>query len=314
MGRRSLAMILIHQRIRNGRWLCAAAFLMLFGCGDPTPDGYRPSYSESPPVGTNTTEYIFAVHPLHNPKRLFEVYQPLVRLVNDRAGSAFRLKLEASRNYATFEKKLFAGKFHFALPNPYQTVISEQHGYRIVAKMSDDDRFRGIIIVRKGSGVEDIADLRGAAISFPAPTALAGTMMPKLFLHSLGLDLRDTDLRYVGSQESAIMNVYLGKTKAAGTWPPPWELLSQRRPEVARELVVKWQTNSLVNNGLVVRKDVPEQHWRAVIDIFLALHTYDAGRFILRGMDLSRFEGAASATFEPVREFLKEYEAVMGRI
>ena len=64
----------------------------------------------------------------------------------------------------------------------------------------------------------------------------------------------------------------------------------------------------------MVRKDVPEQHWRAVIDIFLALHTYDAGRLILKGMDLSRFEGAASATFEPVREFLKEYEAVMGRI
>jgi phosphonate transport system substrate-binding protein len=298
----------------SGLWPCVVAVLALLGCGDPAPSGYLPSYSQAPPARDGAAEYVFAVHPLHNPKRLFEVYQPLVRLINDRAGSAFRLKLEASRNYAAFEEKFYAGKFHFALPNPYQTVIGEERGYRIVAKMGDDERFRGIIVVRRDSRIETIADLRGAAISFPAPTALAGTMMPKLLLHSLGIDFRDIELRYVGSQESAIMNVYLGKTKAASTWPPPWELLSQRRPEVAQELVVKWQTDSLVNNGIVVRKDVPEQHWRIAIDTFLTLHTHEAGRLILRRMDLSRFEDAESATYEPVRQFLKTYEVVMGRI
>lgn len=296
-------------------WLrVLAVFAVLSGCSDPLPDGYMPSYGAAPATVDNVTAYVFAVHPLHNPKRLFEVYQPLVRLINENAGTAFRLKLEASRNYTEFENKLYAGKFHFALPNPYQTVVSEQRGYRVVAKMGDDQRFRGIIVVRKDSKIETVADLRGGSISFPAPTALAGTMMPKFHLHSLGIDFRDIELRYVGSQESAIMNVYLGKTKAAATWPPPWQLLSQRRPEVVQELVVKWETDSLVNNGVVVRQNVPERDWRAVIDALLALHTHEAGQRILRRMDLSRFEAAESATYDPVRQFLKTYEAVMGRI
>lgn len=286
----------------------------LSGCGEPSTQGYAPAYRDSASSAERAPSYIFAVHPLHNPKRLFEVYQPLVRLINEAAEPAFRLKLEASRNYTDFENKLYAGKFHFALPNPYQTLVSGDHAYRVVAKMGDDHRFRGIIVVRKDSKIERVADLRGASISFPAPTALAGTMMPKFHLHSLGLDLRDVELRYVGSQESAIMNVYLGKTRAAATWPPPWELLSQRRPEVARELTVKWETDSLVNNGVVVRNDVPEAHWRAAIDVLLNLHTHDAGRRVLERMDLSRFEPAESATYEPVRQFLKTYEAVMGRI
>jgi len=63
------------------------------------------------------------------------------------------LRLEASRNYPAYDKKLFAGHFHFALPNPYQTVTAQKNGYKIFGKMGDDDNFRGIILVRKDSGI-----------------------------------------------------------------------------------------------------------------------------------------------------------------
>lgn len=63
-------------------------------------------------------EYIFAIHPLHNPLRLFEIYDPLIDYLNRNIpGAAFRL--EASRNYAEFGKKLYARQFNFALPNPF---------------------------------------------------------------------------------------------------------------------------------------------------------------------------------------------------
>jgi len=274
--------------------------------------GYEgPAYGDEPHKAPDVVQYIFAVHPLHNPKRLYEVYQPLVDLINN-AASDFQIRFEASRDYRTFEDKLYARKFHFALPNPYQTVVSEQHGYRIIGKMGDDQNFRGIIIARKGAGLEKVTDLEGAAISFPAPTALAATMMPKVFLYEHGLNFKTTEVRFVGSQESSIMNVFLGKTLAAGTWPPPWKLFVQRRPEQAKDLVVKWQTESLANNGLVARNDVPAKHRDAVAGIFLGLHKNEAGKKILAKMGLSRFEAATSRTFNVVRDFLEKYDAIFG--
>lgn len=287
---------------------------LLAACTPAEPAAYEPRYAKDPPAGARGVDYLFAVHPLHNPRRLFEVYQPLVELINEAAAPAFRLKLETSRDYAAFEEKLAAGKFQLAIPNPYQTLESEAHGYRIIAKMGDDERFRGIIIVRRDSPLKSISDLAGAPISFPASTALAATMMPRMLLHEHGLGAGAIDARYVGSQESAIMNVLLGKTVAAGTWPPPWEALLRRRPELARYLEVRWQTAPLVNNGLVVRKDVPAAHASLVESIILHLHESARGRAILAAMEIERFEPADTRTFEPVRRFIADYERAFGSL
>lgn len=95
----------------------------------------------------------------------------------------------ASRDYATFEMRLYANRFHFALP-PLQTLISLQHDYRVIAKMGDDQMFRGIIVMRRDANIMFVDDLEGADLSFPAPTALAASMLPKHFLQSRGLNLQ----------------------------------------------------------------------------------------------------------------------------
>ncbi len=297
------------------RLVAALAMLVVLGaCKPPQPAAYEPSYAPAAAVADEQIEYLFAVHPLHNPRRLFEVYQPLVERINGAASPAFRIKLETSRDYGAFEQKLGSRKFHFAVPNPYQTLESEANGYRIVGKMGNDPRFRGIIIARRDSHLTSVTDLKGAAISFPARTALAATMMPRMYLYRHGLAPGDINARYVGSQESAIINVLLGNTVAAGTWPPPWEALLRRRPEVEKDLEVKWETEPLVNNGVVARNDVPDAHVAIVKAVLLGLHEQAEGRVILEAIEIGRFETADTSTFDPVRSFLREYETVFGRM
>lgn len=252
-------------------------------------------------------EYIVGIHPLHNPKRLFEVYGPILDHINAKL-PRFSLKLEASRNYAEFEKKLYDGHFHFAMPNPYQTVRSLAHGYRVFGKMADDEGFRGIILVRKDSGIREVTDLKGKAVSYPAETALAATMMPQLFLQTHGLDVnRDIENRYVGSQESSIMNVLLGHVAAGATWPVPWKTFSAQYPERAAELEVKWQTESLINNGWVVRLDVPTELADAFAKELFDLQNTAAGKAMLEAVPVSRFEPADDQTYEPVKTFLDNF-------
>lgn len=302
--------IFIRQNIyiKNHRWYAGLLFILLLllsACDNSAPNDYVPQYGKMPPA--DVTQYVIGVHPLHNPQRLHEIFGPVADLLTKKIVGA-EFKIEASRNYAAFDEKLYSGKFEFALPNPYQTVLSLKHKYRVFGKMGNDDNFKGIILVRKDSGINKVTDLKGKAVCFPAPTALAATMMPQYYLHDNGLDVnRDIKINYVGSQESSIMNVFLGNVAAGATWPPPWQALLKERPQLSDELEVKWETDPLPNNGLVVRMDVPQDIVDQVSVILFNLHKNETGRTILGRMELTQFESASDETYRPVNDFLKKF-------
>ncbi len=70
---------------------------LLSSCTDDTNSNnasiYKPEFTSTPPKNKNT-EYIFGVHPLHNPQRLQEVFGPLMNYLSDNIPSA-QFKLEA---------------------------------------------------------------------------------------------------------------------------------------------------------------------------------------------------------------------------
>ena len=281
--------------------------LSVLACGerpaevDPTPQYSRQGKVETP-------VYVLAIHPLHNPARLFEVYGPLVEHLNRRI-PALTFALEASRNYEEFERKLAQRQVAFALPNPYQTLQAMNHGYHVIAKMGDDAQFRGILLVRRDAGITQVSELRGRKVAYPAATALAATLLPQAFLHSQGLDVnRDIENLYVGSQESSILNVYLGRVAAAATWPQPWQSFQKTHPDQARELLVQWETAPLINNSVMVRDDIPAATAERVAQELAELHTTPQGRALLATMELTRFERADDARYDVVRDFIATFE------
>jgi phosphonate transport system substrate-binding protein len=292
-----------------------AVLAIILSCSKQEKPAYVPSYGEKPVIKDSVTEYIFAVHPLHNSRRFFEVYQPLVDYCNQNTNE-FSIRLEASHDYAHFEEKLENRKFHFALPNPYQSCQAIDFGYIIFGKMGDDDRFRGIIVMHKDNKINSVRELKGAAISFPSATALAASMMPKFFLKSNGLNVeQEAKCHYVGSQESSIMNVYLGQTKAGCTWPPPWESFLADHPQIASTLLIKWQTEPLINNGLIVRDDVPEKHLQIFSEQLFNLHKNDKGKEILKEINLSQFVAITQQEyFTRVNSFLQKYTELFGAL
>jgi phosphonate transport system substrate-binding protein len=302
---------LIGREKRTGWRVWALVTLLVAGCGKQE-EAYQPVFSARG-VGA-PAEYVIGIHPLHNPKRLIEVYGPVVDRLNAALPQA-HFRLEASRNYEEFEKKLFARRFDFAMPNPYETVRSLKYGYHVFAKMGDDELFRGIILVRKDSGIRQVSDLRGKKVSYPALTALAATMMPQYYLHTHGLDVnRDIVNVYVGSQESSIMNVLRGHVAAGATWPVPWNVFRQENPKDAAQLEVRWSTETLPNNGWVVRDDIPPILAEKVSKVLVGLRATPEGRAMLKKIGVSRFEYATSQTYKPVEQYLKVFSATVRHV
>lgn len=292
------------------RWIVRAlplvAAVVLAACHrQEEPKG--PQYSAAPAAAGGPV-YRLAVHPLHNPTKLSEAYQPLVDYLN-REVSGARLELEAARDYAAYEAKFRERGPDLLLPNPWQTLQAMAVGYHVIAMAGDADDFKGIFLVLRDSPLRQPTDLKGKAVAYPAPTALAACMLPQWFLHQHGVDVnRDIENRYVGSQESAIQNALTGEVAAAATWPPPWRAFQKDHPEEAARLRQIWQTPPLLNNSVMVRDDLPAATRDRVRDLLLNLHTSADGRALLEGMETARFHPADDASYEPVRGFVARFE------
>ncbi len=287
-------------------FVLALLFGTLPGCSQK-PESRGPQFGIAP-LSLEIPVYYFAVHPLYNPAKLIEAYQPLIDYLNSHLQGA-QLKLEASRDYAEFEKKYGKRKPEFILPNPWQTLQAIDAGYHVIATAGEPQDFKGIFIVRKDSGLKNPTDLIGKAVSYPSPTALAACIMPQYFLYEHGININsDIENSYVGSQESSIMNAYLGLTAAGATWPPPWRAFQKDHPQEAAELKVIWETESLINNSVMARDNIPAQIVEQIRGLLIGLNETSEGKLILAGMETARFLPASDEDYDMVRQYISNFE------
>ncbi len=274
---------------------------------------------ENPQYGnTNSSQsvtvYHFAVHPLHNPTKLIAVYEPLMIYLNQKI-KGVEFLLEASRDYDNFEHKYLARKPEFILPNPWQTIQAMNSGYHVIAIAGEAKDFKGLIIVRKDGSIKKPTDLIGKKISYPSNTALAACIMPQYFLFTQGVNVnKDIQNQYVGSQESSIMNVYLKNTSAGATWPPPWRTFQKDFPREAAELKVIWETESLINNSVMVRDDIPDHIKNQVYKCLMGLQNTEQGKQILATMETAGFLSADDKSYDIVKKYVVRFEKEVRKI
>jgi len=284
------------------------SMFFLSSCDDTTIESaYMPSGKT-----IDIKTYKFGIHPYLNSKKMYVAYRPILDLIEKKVGG-IEIILETSLNYADYNKKLYRGDFDISLPNPFQTYNALSHEYKVIARMKPDTVFRGIFIARKDSHLSSVDQLKGKKVSFPAPTALAATMMPLMYLHEQGLDVEhDIQKMYVGSQYSSILNAYVSDTIAGATWPPPWESWKKENPQKAKEMEVVWQTESLINNGVIVKNELDEALVEKLKDVLVGLDKTLRGQQLLYAAGFEGFRDSNCSDYDVVSDFLKSYDKVIG--
>lgn len=280
--------------------------LPLFFSSFAAAQGYKPS-------GTAAAQeiYIFGIHPYTNPQDLYEAYAPIARYLEQKLPGT-RFEIEASKDYADYETKLAARRFHFSLPNPAQAVASFDHGYRVIAKMTPDDDFRGLIVARAHEAPSSPKALMGQTLCFTSATALAATLQPLMWLHDQGVDVKRLNIRYVGSQFSSILNAWSGEYAACGSTSRFFRTWTRNNPDKAKDIKEIWRTPPLPHNAVIARDDVGPEVADRVARALAGLDkdaSVDQSQFRI---DQQHFEVADNHAYKPVIDFLRRYDAAIG--
>jgi phosphonate transport system substrate-binding protein len=132
--------------------------IQLASCEQPSVD--KPLQYSSAPSDAAVPVYRLAIHPLHNPQKLSETYQPLLDYLNSQLQGA-QFELEASRDYQAYEQKYRDRKPTFLLANPWRTLQAMKAGYHVITMADDTKDFKGILIICKDSGIKLPSNLKG---------------------------------------------------------------------------------------------------------------------------------------------------------
>lgn len=251
--------------------------------------------------GVLAGEILFGVVPQETPVQLQKRWEPVARYLSQTVGEEVRLRTE--RTIPLFEKALERGDYQLAFMNPFHYVaIARKRGYRPVARSSRD--LSGILVVRKGAGVEKVEALRGKTFLFPAPRAFAAAMLVRYELEKkYGIDpYREGRALFVNSHGSVHKGVARGVGDAGGGIPRTLEML---RDEESRDaLKVLYRTDSYPCHPFVVSGDLPEglreRLTRALLNLPPAL---------LEGLMMEPLVPTDDRTYRKVEEIAARWES-----
>ncbi|HYL36550.1 MAG TPA: PhnD/SsuA/transferrin family substrate-binding protein [Bryobacteraceae bacterium] len=288
----------------------SASCSLLVGCRRPAP--YMPVYSSSPAPSNGVPQYSFGVPPIRHIRSLWDHYAPLIEALND-SKTGFNLKLESGQTADTYDAKLRATAFDFALVDPYQVLVAEDRGYTVIARTGKADRIQGVIIVARDGEIHRVRDLQGRTIAFTNSTALAATLLNQYELFERGLDVRKRSVvTYTHSPETSLLSVSLNRAEAAAVSASDWEEFRQDHREAASRLIPLRQTDDLSGPAVMASRKVPPLYSLSLQAALIRLSSQPNGRAALERAQVSEFRSGDSVSYDDVWDFLQRYKQTLG--
>ena len=257
-------------------------------------------------------QYSFGVPAIRHARSLWDRYAQLIDSLN-RAAAGFVLKMESAQTPDTYDSKLRARVFDFAIVDPYQVLVAENLGYAVIARTGRPDRISGVIVTAHEGDIHRLADLRGRNIAFTNSTALAATLLNEYGLLESGLDVhKRAVVLYTHSPETSLLSVAIKRVDAAAVSLADWEGFRRDHPASAALLHILWQSDDLSGPAVMASGSIPPAHVRSLQAALVQLGAQVNGREALQRAGISEFDPGDSVSYDDVWDFLQRYQRALG--
>lgn len=167
--------------------------------------------------------------------------------------------------------------------------------------------YSGVIAVRKDSGINSFADMRGKSIVLVKDTS-AGHFFPLRYFKKQGVDDISeyfSSLSYVRGHDQALWSVFTREIDIACAKNRVFDSLSAKYPKFKQDLKVIWQSEEVPSNTLFLSSEVPAGVSQAVKNALLNMHNDKEGTEALAFLGARRFIATEQDDFKSIIVLLK---------
>lgn len=264
-----------------------------------------------------TVEFV----PSSNAQKMSARVKPLAKLLEQQLH--IPVTVTVSTNYNTIVEAMGSKKVDVGfLPPDAYVQAHKQYGVKVLLqaqrfgyKEPDDQQtnqlvnyYRAQIVVRKGSGIKNLKDLKGKKIAVQDMTSSSGWVFPVACMEEHGININKDHIQtvQVKGYDQAVMSVYNGNTDAAFIFQGARNLVKKDAPDVMQKVVPIYTTPKIPNDTISVRGDMSPAFQKKLIKAFQNIAKSKKGHEIISSV--YQHEGyvpAKDSDFNTVRKYDK---------
>lgn len=237
-------------------------------------------YAQPACLGDLKSKRIFSVYivPQTVTSDIFSEWAPFLERLGRETAQCYDLRLSAT--IPEFEGSLLSGQPDFAFVNPYHAVMAKAKQGYLPLLHDEKNRLVGIIVVRKDGPVNQISDLRGKNIAFPAPNSFAASLLIRAKLATLNINIVP---KYVKTHANVFRAVVVGDVSAGGAVNNTFD---RENPELKKQLRVLDATTSYAPHPIIAHPRVPVMERDKFVKAIIAMKADDEGRSLLSAINI----------------------------
>lgn len=245
------------------------------------------------PLTASAATLTFGVVPQQSASRLARQWTPIIDAMSDYVGE--EIIFATAPDIPTFEDRLKKGEYDFAYMNPYHfTVYNEHPGYRALAH-AKQKQIKGIIVVRKDSGITQLSQLTGSQLAFPSPAAFAASILTRSHLLDNGIEFTPA---YVSSHDSVYLSVARGLYPAGGG---VMRTFNSMPDNIRQQLIPLWSTQGFTPHAIAVNPNIEPQLARQIQHFLIRMDSHSPDKELLIPLKINGFVAAEDSQWDDVR-------------
>ena len=181
--------------------------------------------------------------------------------------------------------------------------------------------YKGLIVVKKNSGIDSLADLKGKVIAFEEPHSTSATVLPRMLLEEKKFKLiqiktpgtvKPDAIGYVYGSDGNSVNVLItGGADAATTIHREFDRL---KPDVRDSLKVLDTTVTVPRNLVAVRNNLNPKLLKELKEVLLNMDKDPEGQGVLkRSQNTARFDEIPPGSLDQLKSIEKYVFSSLGK-
>ncbi|WP_334072381.1 MULTISPECIES: phosphate/phosphite/phosphonate ABC transporter substrate-binding protein [Paenibacillus] len=256
--------------------------------------------------------------PSQNADTLEAKAKPLEKLLSDKIG--IPVEVSVSTDYNVIVEAMASKQVDVGFLPPTAYVLAKEKGAAEVilqaqrygvkdetGEPTDElvDFYKAMIIVKKDSPIQSVADLKGKKIAYQNVTSSAGYVWPAASLMDAGLDpLKDVEPITVKGHDQAVLAVLNGDVDAAAIFQDARNIVKGDYPKVFEDTRVLTYTEKIPNDTISVRSDMSKEWIEKLQNAFIEIGKSEGGHKIIS--EIYTHEGyvkSQDSNFDVVRQY-----------